>query len=314
MEEFQSELGRHGAAKGCCSAKPAARAVGCQPMQPNFQRYRAIGQRFVTGFLEPETLSVLDVLNAAQRTQAGFGCGRRDRRPPRQAVHRLEPAPAARRRSRWRSTSSVTRSSTSMAPGMAISRSSRTTSSCGRRWTTWSCTRAIRRSSQPAKLRELAGGAIRFFSVDGGHTDEIVFSDMKLAEATLADGGIVIADDVFNEQWPGVAVGTLRYLVRRGQADTVLDRLQQGLLHPAGVLRLLSRRGGVGARRQACGWRRLPSVFAGHEVAIDAAAQGAKGHSAARARRPVAVSPHVPRDGPGACSWCPAAEGKVTGE
>jgi hypothetical protein len=35
---------------------------------------------------------------------------------------------------------------------------------------------------------------------------------MKLAEATLASGGIVIADDVFNEYWPGVATGTLRYL------------------------------------------------------------------------------------------------------
>jgi hypothetical protein len=65
---------------------------------------------------------------------------------------------------------------------------------------------------EPAKLRELAGGDIRFFSVDGGHTDEIVYSDMKLAEATLTEGGIVIADDVFNEYWPGVATGTLRYL------------------------------------------------------------------------------------------------------
>jgi len=65
---------------------------------------------------------------------------------------------------------------------------------------------------EPAKLRELTGGDIRFFSVDGGHTDEIVYSDMKLAEATLASGGIVIADDVFNEYWPGVATGTLRYL------------------------------------------------------------------------------------------------------
>jgi Methyltransferase domain len=65
---------------------------------------------------------------------------------------------------------------------------------------------------EPAKLRELAGGDVRFCSVDGGHTEEIVFSGMKLAEATLADGGIVIADDVFNEYWPGVATGTLRYL------------------------------------------------------------------------------------------------------
>lgn len=48
------------------------------------------------------------------------------------------------------------------------------------------------------KLRELAGADIRLFSVDGGHTEAIDFSDMRLAEQTLTDGGIVIADDVFN--------------------------------------------------------------------------------------------------------------------
>jgi hypothetical protein len=62
------------------------------------------------------------------------------------------------------------------------------------------------------KLCELAGTGIRLFSIDGGHTDSIVYSDMNLAETTLASGGIVIADDIFNEQWPDVSVGTLRYL------------------------------------------------------------------------------------------------------
>lgn len=64
----------------------------------------------------------------------------------------------------------------------------------------------------PDVLRDKAGGPVRFFSVDGGHTAEIVYSDMRLAEATLVDGGVVIADDIFNQQWPGVAVGTLKYL------------------------------------------------------------------------------------------------------
>ncbi|HEX4191024.1 MAG TPA: class I SAM-dependent methyltransferase [Marmoricola sp.] len=62
------------------------------------------------------------------------------------------------------------------------------------------------------QLVELAGGGIRLFSVDGGHTAETVYNDMVLAEAALVPGGVVIADDVFNQQWPGVAVGTLRYL------------------------------------------------------------------------------------------------------
>ena len=42
-------------------------------MQPTFNRYRAIGQRFVTGFLQPEILTVLDALNAAQRTKQVSG-------------------------------------------------------------------------------------------------------------------------------------------------------------------------------------------------------------------------------------------------
>src|SRR3954471_12919649 len=50
------------------------------------------------------------------------------------------------------------------------------------------------------RLLELAGSPIRLFSVDGGHTEEIVASDMCLAEATLAGAGVVIADDVFNPQ------------------------------------------------------------------------------------------------------------------
>lgn len=69
---------------------------------------------------------------------------------------------------------------------------------------------------QPEELRQLAGSGIRLFSVDGGHTESIVLSDMKLAEATLSPGGIVIADDVFNEEWPEVLMGTLRYLNEGG--------------------------------------------------------------------------------------------------
>jgi Methyltransferase domain len=67
-----------------------------------------------------------------------------------------------------------------------------------------------------AAVHELAGSPVRLFSVDGGHTEEIVLSDMSLAQASLADGGVVIADDVFNDRWPGVAVGTLRYLQNGG--------------------------------------------------------------------------------------------------
>ncbi|GGF28662.1 class I SAM-dependent methyltransferase [Williamsia phyllosphaerae] len=66
----------------------------------------------------------------------------------------------------------------------------------------------------PEELTALAGDRIRLFSVDGGHTEEVVLSDMTLAEETLSAGGVVVADDVFNAAWPEVVVGTLRYLER----------------------------------------------------------------------------------------------------
>jgi hypothetical protein len=61
-------------------------------------------------------------------------------------------------------------------------------------------------------IKAMAGGPVRLFSVDGGHTAEIVEHDMATAAASLAAGGIVIADDVFHERWPGVYEGTLRFL------------------------------------------------------------------------------------------------------
>ncbi|HZL59313.1 MAG TPA: class I SAM-dependent methyltransferase [Stellaceae bacterium] len=62
-----------------------------------------------------------------------------------------------------------------------------------------------------AALVALAGGKFRLFSVDGGHTADITAHDLATAESALAPGGIVILDDCFNELWPDVAVGTMRY-------------------------------------------------------------------------------------------------------
>ena len=43
-------------------------------------------------------------------------------------------------------------------------------------------------------------------------TSEIVQHDMRTVQVSLVNGGVVIADDVFNESWPGVVEGTHRYL------------------------------------------------------------------------------------------------------
>lgn len=66
-----------------------------------------------------------------------------------------------------------------------------------------------------AILTRLAEGPLRFVSVDGGHTAEITAHDLATAEGALAEGGIIVVDDVFNEQWPGVGDGVRRYFDRQ---------------------------------------------------------------------------------------------------
>lgn len=64
----------------------------------------------------------------------------------------------------------------------------------------------------PERLLRDAGPA-RFISVDGGHTAECAFSDLRLAESCLADGGIILLDDYFNQNWPDVSVGAARHFL-----------------------------------------------------------------------------------------------------
>lgn len=56
-------------------------------------------------------------------------------------------------------------------------------------------------------------GRPRMLSVDGGHTAEITRHDLGLAEASIADGGIVVLDDMLNGHWLGVLTGTATYLL-----------------------------------------------------------------------------------------------------
>ena len=79
----------------------------------------------------------------------------------------------------------------------------------------WCCTRATRWTSPAPTWCGLADGPLRFISVDGGHTAEITAHDLAVAEAALAEGGIIVLDDAFNEQWPGVADGVQRHFARR---------------------------------------------------------------------------------------------------
>lgn len=71
------------------------------------------------------------------------------------------------------------------------------------------------RSVDGARVQELVGGAVRLFSVDGGHTAELVHHDMRTAADSIAKGGVIVGDDVFNFNWPETVEGTLRFLNER---------------------------------------------------------------------------------------------------
>jgi hypothetical protein len=185
-------------------------------MKRSFERYRTVGHRFVTGFLEPEVLLALGVLDSVQRAERVAGAVAEIgvhhgklflglhllQRPGESSVAidifgdqelnidssgKGDLAKFLANVELWASRDGL---------GLHQGDSTKLASST---------------------LRELAGSGIRFFSVDGGHTEEIVLSDLRLAEASLSQGGVVIADDVFNQHWPGVSVGALRYLEEGGK-------------------------------------------------------------------------------------------------
>ena len=59
----------------------------------------------------------------------------------------------------------------------------------------------------PRQLVDLGGGQLRLISIDGGHTAEITSHDLYVSEGALAQGGVIILDDCFNDTWPGVVEG-----------------------------------------------------------------------------------------------------------
>jgi hypothetical protein len=54
------------------------------------------------------------------------------------------------------------------------------------------------------------GAGVRLFCIDGGHTRDIAAHDFRFAETALANGGVIVVDDFFNRNWPGVCEGINR--------------------------------------------------------------------------------------------------------
>lgn len=67
----------------------------------------------------------------------------------------------------------------------------------------------IAESSENISAERIRGeiGSVRFFSIDGGHWRSIVQNDLRLAEGSLASGGVIALDDIFRAAWPDVTLG-----------------------------------------------------------------------------------------------------------
>ena len=63
---------------------------------------------------------------------------------------------------------------------------------------------------------------IRFFSIDGNHSEKYVLNDLTLAAKTLVKGGIVAIDDYFDPYSPGVSIGMTRYFLERNEGRLVV--------------------------------------------------------------------------------------------
>lgn len=57
---------------------------------------------------------------------------------------------------------------------------------------------------------------MRVISVDGDHSEEETYRDLEAASARMVEGGYVILDDAFNEEWPAVSSGLHRFMGAAG--------------------------------------------------------------------------------------------------
>ncbi|MDA9981300.1 class I SAM-dependent methyltransferase [Gammaproteobacteria bacterium] len=63
------------------------------------------------------------------------------------------------------------------------------------------------------EVKTAATGCLRLFSIDGGHMAHIVRHDLRTAASSICDGGVIILDDYFNPEFPGVSEGTNHFFL-----------------------------------------------------------------------------------------------------
>jgi len=58
------------------------------------------------------------------------------------------------------------------------------------------------------------GGGLSFCHIDGGHSRQETFADIRLCHEALAPGGLLALDDYFNAEYPGVSEGAIEFMLK----------------------------------------------------------------------------------------------------
>ena len=133
-----------------------------------------------------------------------------------------------------------------------------------------------------APLACAAGSPARLFSIDGCHTAEATAADLRAASSAMHPEGVVIVDDAFNPDWPGVVTGMFdwRRDVLEMTADDSNDWNSVGLepfligfgkvflCRPAAREAYFARFATVRAERQNRPCARKTAAFMGRECAV----------------------------------------------
>lgn len=62
------------------------------------------------------------------------------------------------------------------------------------------------------------GTGFSFCHIDGGHSRQETYNDLRLAHSILQPGGMVALDDYFNPEFPGVSEGAVEFMLRHPEA------------------------------------------------------------------------------------------------
>lgn len=70
----------------------------------------------------------------------------------------------------------------------------------------------------------------RFIHIDGGHSAEQAYYDLKLCSKHIIQNGVMVMDDYHNKQWPGVTEGTDRFLRENREFAVLADLNRHGAI------------------------------------------------------------------------------------